>query len=158
MSPRAAWRLERLGFPRVYDYEAGKMDWLSYGLPHEGSALLAGDFVDRSIATCDLDAPLAEAKRRVAEAGAGLCIAVTDGDVVMGIVRGAALEGPDDQRVADAMTFGISTVRPSEDLEALTQRMAGANVETILVTSSDARLMGLLRREQAEEAIRQARR
>ena len=28
MSPRAAWRLLQLGFERVYDYTAGKIDWI----------------------------------------------------------------------------------------------------------------------------------
>jgi hypothetical protein len=27
MSPRAAWRLESIGFGQVYDYAAGKADW-----------------------------------------------------------------------------------------------------------------------------------
>src|SRR5712691_518454 len=33
MSPRAAWRLERLGFTPVYDYALGKVDWMAAGLP-----------------------------------------------------------------------------------------------------------------------------
>ncbi|MDP9404293.1 MAG: rhodanese-like domain-containing protein [Actinomycetota bacterium] len=33
MSPRAAWRLEHLGFAQVYDYVAGKVDWMAAGLP-----------------------------------------------------------------------------------------------------------------------------
>src|SRR6266508_10149 len=36
MSPRAACRLEQLGFPEVYDYTAGKADWLAHGLETEG--------------------------------------------------------------------------------------------------------------------------
>ena len=36
MSPRAACRLELLGFTQVYDYVAGKADWLAHGLPTEG--------------------------------------------------------------------------------------------------------------------------
>src|SRR5688572_23586838 len=36
MSPRAASRLETLGFEQVYDYVAGKADWGSGGLPLEG--------------------------------------------------------------------------------------------------------------------------
>jgi rhodanese-related sulfurtransferase len=36
LSPRAAWRLESLGFANVCDYVAGKEDWLAYGLPIEG--------------------------------------------------------------------------------------------------------------------------
>jgi hypothetical protein len=36
MSPRAASRLESIGFEQVYDYLAGKADWGSFGLPLEG--------------------------------------------------------------------------------------------------------------------------
>ena len=36
MSPRAAWRLESLGFSKVYDYVEGKADWAVAGLPREG--------------------------------------------------------------------------------------------------------------------------
>ncbi|MDP9404400.1 MAG: rhodanese-like domain-containing protein [Actinomycetota bacterium] len=101
MSPRAAWRLARLGFSRVYDYEAGKMDWLSYGLPDEGSALLADDILDRSVPTCDLDVGLSKARRRAAEDGGGFCVAGHrrrrgDGDPLGGCAggpRGAAGRG-----------------------------------------------------------------
>ena len=36
MSPRAAWRLDSLGFQQVYDYVAGEADWFASGLPREG--------------------------------------------------------------------------------------------------------------------------
>jgi rhodanese-related sulfurtransferase len=42
MSPRAAWRLEAAGFSPVYEYAAGKADWLAADLPFEGTAELAG--------------------------------------------------------------------------------------------------------------------
>ena len=41
MSPRAAWRLKAAGFGPVYDYAAGKADWLAAGLPFQGTAKLA---------------------------------------------------------------------------------------------------------------------
>lgn len=34
-SPKAAEKMEELGYQRVYDYEAGKMDWKQAGLPTE---------------------------------------------------------------------------------------------------------------------------
>ena len=34
-SPRAARRLEALGYGNVYDYEEGKQDWIGAGLPTE---------------------------------------------------------------------------------------------------------------------------
>src|SRR5919198_854297 len=55
MSPRAAARLEQLGFRQVYDYVPGKADWLAAGLQREGQAAgvpLAGDVADRSVLIC----------------------------------------------------------------------------------------------------------
>jgi rhodanese-related sulfurtransferase len=34
-SPKAARRMDELGYQQVYDYEAGKMDWREAGLPIE---------------------------------------------------------------------------------------------------------------------------
>lgn len=34
-SPKAAERMDSLGYQRVYDYTAGKMDWQQAGLPTE---------------------------------------------------------------------------------------------------------------------------
>jgi hypothetical protein len=51
VSPRAAWRLEAAGFGPVYDYMAGKMDWLAADLPFESTAQLAGMFTRRGVAT-----------------------------------------------------------------------------------------------------------
>ncbi len=38
MSPRAACRLEALGFEQVYDYVLGIADWNAAGIPIEGDA------------------------------------------------------------------------------------------------------------------------
>jgi Mg/Co/Ni transporter MgtE len=152
MSPRAAWRLERLGFPRVYDYVPGKMDWLSFGLPHEGSALLAGEVIDADVPRCHLDERMGEVRTRLGEQ-AGFCVAVEDDGVVMGVVQDEGFGADPEARVEDAMAFGVSTIRPSEDVEALLGRMRHAGIEAILVTRSDGRLMGLLRREEAEGVL-----
>lgn len=37
-SPKAARRMEELGYQKVYDYEAGKEDWNNAGLPVEKAA------------------------------------------------------------------------------------------------------------------------
>jgi rhodanese-related sulfurtransferase len=37
-SPRAAERMAKLGYNRVYDYAAGKMDWKEAGLPVRSAA------------------------------------------------------------------------------------------------------------------------
>src|SRR5205807_473692 len=55
MSPRAACRLDALGFAEVYDYVAGKADWLAHGLPVEGEqadAATAGRAAREEVVTC----------------------------------------------------------------------------------------------------------
>src|SRR5260221_1587932 len=61
MSPRAAWRLEEAGLGPVYEYAAGKTDWLAADLPFEGTAQLAGMFTRRGVATTGERTPASEA-------------------------------------------------------------------------------------------------
>ena len=48
MSPRAACRLERIGFERVYDYVGGIADWKGAGLPLEGKGAWVQTVTDAS--------------------------------------------------------------------------------------------------------------
>ncbi len=60
MSPRAACRLEQLGFPEVYDYTAGKADWLAHGLETEGEqagVLRARHAVRADVVTASIEEP-----------------------------------------------------------------------------------------------------
>ncbi len=144
MSPRAAWRLERLGFRCVYDYVPGKMDWLSFGLPHEGTAKLAGDALRPDAPTCSVDARLGEVRFRLREEGATYCVAVDAEGIVAGLVQGSALDAHPAQTIEQAMEFGVTTVRPSEELGPLRERLKSSGVEGIVVTNSDGRFLGLL--------------
>ncbi len=65
MSPRAACRLESIGFTQVHDYVAGKADWGSAGLPLEGtrgSETRVGAYINRDVPTCRLDERLADVR------------------------------------------------------------------------------------------------
>ena|SRR2546425_53390 len=160
MSPRAAARLASIGFTQVYDYVAGKADWGSAGLPLEGtsgSETRAGAYVRRDVPTCRLDEPLAQVRSRVREGGWGTCFVVDAEGVVLGRLGSKALEGDAGETVAEAMTPGPSTIRPSARLEAMVERMRKQNLTSLPVTTSDGRLVGLLRLEDAESAIRDKR-
>ncbi len=90
MSPRAAWRLETLGFTNVYDYVGGKADWFAAGLPREGeltSKPRAGDIARRDDVTCRPTDRISDVIDRVGAAGKETCIVTTDGGVVLGRVR-----------------------------------------------------------------------
>jgi hypothetical protein len=71
MSPRVAWRLEAAGSGPVYDYAAGKADWLAADLPFEGTVKLAGMFTRRGVATVGEHTPAGEALRLLEAQGFG---------------------------------------------------------------------------------------
>ena len=144
MSPRAAWRLEAAGFGPVYDYVAGKADWLAADLRFEGTAQLAGMFTRRSVATTAERAPVTEALRLLEAQGFGPVLVLNEAGVVMGAAYRDRLQAASGEaEVGSVMRFGVSTVRPSEDAAALAHRMGHSEVTRVVVTRSDGTLIGL---------------
>lgn len=156
MSPRAAWRLETLGFA-AHDYVAGKADWLAFGLAYQGKAELAGDHLTTAVATCSPEDRLGEVREALAGSRFGMLLALNVQGILLGRLDQGALEAPDDAAVADLMGEGPTTVRPSEEVAALVERMDRAGVDAIVVTRSDGHLLGVFERERGEQAIEETR-
>jgi CBS domain-containing protein len=158
MSPRAAWRLEALGFGDVYDYVASKADWFANGLPREGRSLevpWAGDLV-REVPTCTEQDRVSEVRERVASGGSDLCVVVNEHRVVLGVLRGDALAKDSKIRAEEVMELGPKTYRPSEPVEELLAARSSHGVKSWLVTTSHGILLGLLAREDAERALEES--
>ena len=160
MSPRAACRLESLGFEDVYDYEAGKQDWLAAGLPAEGTSVSlprAGDVARRDVPTCGLDESLGAVRERVRAAGWEVCVVVDTGGVVLGLLRQRQLETDrDDEPVERVMRPGPSTFRPNVDIREMADYLTEHDLPSAPVTTSDGRLVGLLIREDAQRVAHDA--
>src|SRR6266536_3422768 len=120
MSPRAACRLEQLGFPEVYDYTAGKADWLAHGLETEGEQ--AGVLRARHAVRADV----------VAASPYGFALVVAADGTVVGRLRAAALAGDPDRRAEQVMEAGPSTVRPDRSLQELVTVMRDKNLTVVL--------------------------
>jgi predicted transcriptional regulator len=145
MSPRAACRLERFGFAEVYDYAGGKMDWLSAGLPYEGEAELVSRAMRRDPVVAALRDPVADVADRILADPAGLAVVVAEHGIVQGVIGGAELKNAPVAAVAeDVMRFGITTVRPSEELPSLINRMDKAGIAEIVITRGDGVLAGIV--------------
>ncbi|MGN6689103.1 MAG: CBS domain-containing protein [Actinomycetales bacterium] len=150
MSPRAAWRLEAAGFTPVYDYTDGKADWLAADLPFDGDAVLVGPLTRRHVPTVPAGGTVAAARAEAEAVGFGPVIVLSPAGIVLGTVRAEQLEQTDaDTPVAGLLRFGISTVRPSEQVSELVHRMAHRNVTRVVVTRSDGGLVGLFFTEDA---------
>ena len=156
MSPRAAARLETLGFTKVYDYEAGKSDWLAASLPSAGRSAgepSADDAVRGDDIACHLGEPLGDVAKRVRAAGKDTCIVVDDRHIVLGRIPGRALDGDPKALVEDVMQLGPSTIRPDVDLETVVDTLREGNVKSTLVTDQEGRLIGTVYLEDAQRKL-----
>lgn len=154
MSPRAAWRLESLGFTEVYDYAAGKADWAAAGLPVEGTATEApriGDVARRDVPTCGLGERIGDVRERVRAAGWETCLVVNEERVVLGRLFWTELDGEADATAEAVMRAGPSTFRPNVSAEEMTRFMGERGISTAVVTTSDGRLVGLFQRNASVE-------
>src|SRR5579864_9503718 len=106
MAPRAAARLEKLGFQEIHEYKAGKLDWLAAGLPTEGENSTrprASDVSRQDVAVCDPQERLADVRERARAAQHPVVVVVDDERVVLGLLRSKELEKEPDLRAAQAM-------------------------------------------------------
>jgi len=146
MSPRAAWRLESLGFTEVFDYAPGKLDWVSAGLPIEGTAAGVpnlGSVARRDSPTCRLDEKISAVKTRLAAVPASPCAVVNDHRIVLGLLKSDALKADGSRTVEEVMLSGPVTYRPNAGLEEVDRYLTDHHLQYALVTTSDGDLIGL---------------
>ena len=156
MSPRAAARLESLGFIQVYDYAAGKADWAAMGFATEGKAAerpRAGDVARKGVPTCHLGERLGDVRQRTEAAGWNVCLVLDDNGVLLGRLRRPALAEDSDVLVERVMEEGPTTIRPNTELKGIIRRLHAKKVGTIVVTKSDGRLIGILYRQDGDEQL-----
>jgi CBS domain-containing protein len=155
MSPRAACRLETLGFTEVYDYVPGKADWLAHNLPIEGEhadAPTPGRLARDDVVTCRLDDRVGEVRKRIADSEYGFALVTTPGGVVLGRIRGSMLDCDPDLPAEEVMEAGPSTVRPDTPADSLAKRLAERDLRLAIVTDPEGRLIGVARRRDLEAA------
>ena len=145
MSPRAAWRLESLGYGPVYDYAAGKVDWLAAGLRTiraGASERRALDSADRHPPTCQPDELVSDVTAR--HPGSSVLV-INEQRIVLGRYRTERNFAGASRRIADGMEPGPTTVRAHELLAPLLDRMGRRNVKEVIVTTPEAELLGIVR-------------
>ncbi|MGD9890202.1 MAG: CBS domain-containing protein [Dehalococcoidia bacterium] len=156
MSARAAVRLATLGFTQVYRYVPGKADWFAAGLPREGKRAhtpRAANVARRDVPTCGLGESVGDVRERVRAAGWHECLVVDDAKVVLGRLRGKALDADPRTPVDEVMEPGPVTIRPNTLLRSVVENLREKHVDEILVTTSDGELIGSLFLGNAERRL-----
>jgi len=107
------------------------------------------------VPTCSLDERLGDVRARVHAAGWDACVAINAQRIVLGLLRAAELEAAQDLRIERAMRPGPSTFRPFVSIEEMARVMAEHDLTSVPITTSDGRLVGLLRRQDAVRVARE---
>ncbi len=152
MSPRAAWRLEGLGFSEVYDYAPSKVDWFAAGLPMEGalaSVPTVGDLARKDVPTCTPEEKVGEVRGRIQGTSWDRCVVVNEERVVLGLLREKDLAPRPEATAEEAMSLGPTTVRPDTPAGKMVERMQKRGTVSVLVSTPDGELVGLMYREDA---------
>jgi len=152
MAPRAAARLESLGFDGIFEYKAGKLDWLAAGLPTEGEnskCPRAGEASRKDAAVCGLKDRLGDARDRAKRSGLEVAVVVDAEQVVLGLLRSKELEMDPNLAVEQAMRPGPSTFRPYVSMKEMADYMVEHSLESVPITTSDGKLAGVLLKSDA---------
>jgi rhodanese-related sulfurtransferase len=140
LGPRAASWLSHNGFRDVAEYELGKMDWLSAGLPYEGTADLVGRHLEPA-PCCRPSDPVAAVEDVLA--ASPVAVVVEDDGTVVGVLSEEVLTQGGDVCAWEAAEYGPKTVRPSEECDKLSRRMKDKSLEYIVVSDHGGKLLGL---------------
>ena len=140
MSPRAACRLEALGFTGVHDFVPGKLDWLAHNLPVAGTAAehpRIGRHLRHNVITAAPDEPIADIRARVATSPYDFALVLAADTTLLGRLRPSILRGADPTKAGgDVMEPGPSTLRPHEPTNPPTKSASGSRTTTSATRSS----------------------
>ncbi len=150
MSPRAACRLESLGFRAVYDYVPGKSDWLARGLPTEGTQAAtrrAHDLARADVVRAALTDPVEEVAEHLADSAYPFALVVSEQGTLLGRLPRSIIERSAGKEAGEVMEVGPSTIRADTDAAKLLERLRAQNLRFALVTTPEGKLTGVVRRD-----------
>jgi rhodanese-related sulfurtransferase len=148
MSPRAAARLDSLGFERVYDYAPSKVDFLARGLPREGEKANERrpiDVVRDDVVRCRLQDAGDQVRERIDASPHGFGLVVSEDQVVLGRVRRSALDRAEGKTAEEVMEPGPKTFRPDKPIEAVREHLEKGGFKAAILTAPDGVLLGIVR-------------
>ncbi len=147
--------LEAFGFTDVYDYVAGKADWLAQDLPVEEeqkSPPMTGDLT-RKTETCRLGEKASVVTNRLKRTDERVSVVVDASNVVLGLVNLEMLAEDPDRDIRELMELGPSTFRPDAKPGEPFDYMERNGVDCVVVTRPDGKLIGIVERSMLEQTV-----
>jgi CBS domain-containing protein len=110
----------------------------------------------RDIPTCRLTERLGDVREWVLAAGADGWVVLNVAGVVLGDLRGEPLEADPEMTVEEAMDPRPTTICPHAPLAEIAEYLHKRDLNSILVTTTDGQLVGMLHRQDAERKLSEA--
>jgi predicted transcriptional regulator len=112
---------------------------------------VARHVVRQDVVTCALEERVGDVHERVRASPYGFALVVSEDRCVLGRLRASALEECDPGSTAEqVMEAGPSTIRLDRELAPLVEQLRERNLRFAIATDPDGRLVGVLRRSDAE--------
>ncbi len=155
MSPRAAWRLETLGFDAVYDYVGGKADWLAAGQPTESRTqrISVVSLAGTEVPTCQVNEPVSAVIARMTAARSDTAVVINDQRVVLGRLRNGHFDEDATSTIDAVMEEGPTTIRADADPRELFVRMQARGTNHVIVSTPEGHLLGVVYRNVLRSAL-----
>ncbi len=119
----------------------------------EAHVQCAGDLARLDVPICSLADRVGEMKERIHKAGWDSYVVVFEDNVVLGLLRPESLEVDPQDMAEQAMESGVRSYRLNTPFEKPMEYIQKMAVDSVLVTNSDGKLFGLLKRADIEKAL-----
>ena len=137
-----------MGFDDVYDYAAGKADWIAMGLPVErrDEKPRIEQVARKDVPTCGVHDDLSQVRSKLPE-GWNVCVVLNADRIVLGLVDFS--DQLDEAKIVeDVMHPAPLTFRPGRTVAETCDYLKSKNVQVALVTTSLGQFIGILRRDE----------
>ncbi len=137
-----------MGFMDVYDYAAGKADWIAMGLPteHRDKRKRIEEVARKDAPTCSVHDRVGEVRAKLPE-GWNVSVVLIPDRIVLGLVDLSA-ESDASQPVEEIMRPAPLTFRPGRTVEETCEYLLQKDIPVALVTTSIGQFIGVLCRNE----------
>jgi CBS domain-containing protein len=139
----------------VYEYTAGKVDWLAHNLEVEGeraNAPTVGRIMRHDVVRCAPTDRVADVLESIKRSPYPFAVVTSAEGCVLGRVPASALDPSSEEPVWDVAEPGPKTFRPHHSVETVTGHLTEKNLRWAIVTTPEGRLLGVASREDLERA------
>ena len=141
----------------MYDYVAGKVDWLVNQRPIEGERAgepTVGQYARRDMVICALEDRVGPVRQLVASSRYPFALVVGPGGVLLGRLRASMLDCEPELRADQVMEPGPKTYRPHKTAAGIAQDLAERHLRWAIVTTARGVLIGVAARAELEAAAK----